>query len=115
TCYRLAAYINREQEIIPRGVIERAPSAELRPGQTDQDSLPPYNILDAILEAIIEKKLSFEQIVEQGYDRAMVKDVFRRVVINEFKHRQASPGLKVTSKAFGYGRRYPMARGGELF
>jgi NAD+ synthase (glutamine-hydrolysing) len=114
-CYRVAAYINRDKEIIPQEIIDRPPSAELRPNQTDQDSLPPYDILDKIVETIIEKNLSFEQIVEQGYNPAIVKDTFRRIVINEYKRRQASPGLKVTSKAFGYGRRYPIARGGEFF
>jgi NAD+ synthase (glutamine-hydrolysing) len=114
-CYRVAEFINRKREIIPREIIDRPPSAELRPNQTDQDSLPPYDILDSIVEAIIEKNLSFEQIVEQGFNPANVKDTFRRIVINEYKRRQASPGLKVTSKAFGYGRRYPIARGGEFF
>jgi NH3-dependent NAD+ synthetase len=114
-CYRVARYINREKEIIPQEVIERPPSAELRPNQTDQDSLPPYDMLDRLIEAIVEKNLSYEQIVEQGYDPAIAKDTFRRIVINEYKRRQASPGLKVTSKAFGYGRRFPIARGGEFF
>ena len=72
-------------------------------------------VLDDIVEGIIEKNLSFEQLVEAGYDPATVKDVFRRIVINEYKRRQASPGIKVTSKAFGYGRRFPIARGGEYF
>ncbi len=114
-CYRVAAYINREKEIIPQEIIERPPSAELRPNQTDQDSLPPYDMLDKLIEAIVERNLSFEEIIEQGYDPHIVKDTFRRIVINEYKRRQASPGLKVTSKAFGYGRRYPIARGGEFF
>ncbi|MBN1906415.1 MAG: NAD+ synthase [Deltaproteobacteria bacterium] len=114
-CYRVAAFINREKEIIPQEIIDRPPSAELRPNQTDQDSLPPYDMLDQLIEAIVEKNLSFEEIIEQGYDPAITKDTFRRIVINEYKRRQASPGLKVTSKAFGYGRRYPIARRGEFF
>jgi NAD+ synthetase len=114
-CYRVARYINREREIIPQEIIDRPPSAELRPNQTDQDSLPPYDMLDELIEAIVEKNLSYEQIVRKGHDPLIVKDTFRRIVINEYKRRQASPGLKVTSKAFGYGRRYPIARGGEFF
>jgi NAD+ synthase (glutamine-hydrolysing) len=114
-CYRVARYINRDMEIIPQEIIERPPSAELRPDQTDQDSLPPYEILDEIVEGIVENNLSYEQLVEKGYDPAIVKDTFRRIVINEYKRRQASPGIKVTSKAFGYGRRFPIARGGEFF
>ena len=114
-CYRVARYINRDMEIIPQEIIERPPSAELRPDQTDQDSLPPYEILDEIVEGIVENNLSYEQLVEKGYDPAIVKDTFRRIVINVYKRRQASPGIKVTSKAFGYGRRFPIARGGEFF
>jgi NAD+ synthetase len=114
-CYRVARFIYREIVIITQEIIARPPSAELRPNQTDQDSLPPYDMLDQLIENIVEKNLSFEEIVEQGYDPSIVKDTFRRIVINEYKRRQASPGLKVTSKAFGYGRRYPIARGGEFF
>ncbi|MGD9159008.1 MAG: NAD+ synthase [Desulfobacteraceae bacterium] len=114
-CYRVARYINRNNEIIPQEIIERPPSAELRPDQTDQDSLPPYEILDKIVEDIIEKNLSCEEIIKKGYEPAIVKDTFRRIVLNEYKRRQASPGIKVTSKSFGYGRRFPVARGGEFF
>ncbi len=114
-CYRVARYINRNEEIIPQEIIDRPPSAELRPNQTDQDSLPPYEILDEIVGCIVEKNLSMDQIVKKGYDRQTVMDTFRRIVINEYKRRQASPGLKITSKAFGYGRRFPIARGGEFF
>ena len=103
------------RDLIPQEIIERPPSAELRPDQTDQDSLPPYEVLDEIVEGIIEKNLSYEQLIEKGYDPKIVKDTFRRIVINEYKRRQASPGIKVTSKAFGYGRRFPIARGGEYF
>jgi len=113
--YRLAQHINREREVIPARVISRPPSAELRPNQTDQDSLPPYDVLDGILDAAIEKNLAFDDIVALGYDPAAVRDVLRRIVVNEYKRRQAAPGLKVTSKAFGYGRRYPIARGKEHY
>ena len=114
-CYRLARYINRNREIIPEEIISRPPSAELRYDQTDQDSLPPYDVLDNIVEAVVEKDLSFEDIVNRGYDPDMVKDIFGRIVKNEYKRRQAPPGLKITSKAFGYGRRYPIARGGDYY
>jgi NAD+ synthase (glutamine-hydrolysing) len=114
-CYRIAKYINKDQEIIPQRVISRPPSAELRPDQTDQDSLPPYDVLDGILDAVIEKNLAFDDIVALGYDPSTVRDVLRRIVLNEYKRRQAAPGLKVTSKAFGYGRRYPIARGKEHY
>jgi NAD+ synthetase len=114
-CYRIAKYINKDQEIIPPRVISRPPSAELRPDQTDQDSLPPYDVLDGILDAAIEKNLAFDDIVALGYEPATVRDVLRRIVVNEYKRRQAAPGLKVTSKAFGYGRRYPIARGKEHY
>lgn len=114
-CYRLAHHINREQEIIPDDIITRPPSAELRHDQKDQDTLPPYEILDGIVEAAVEKNLSLDDIIELGYDRDMVKDILRRIDINEHKRRQAAPGLKVTSKAFGYGRRYPIAKGREIF
>jgi NAD+ synthetase len=113
--YRLAQHINQEEEIIPARVIVRPPSAELRPNQTDQDSLPPYDVLDGILDAAIEKNLAFDDIVALGYDPSTVRDVLRRIVVNEYKRRQAAPGLKVTSKAFGYGRRYPIARGKEHY
>jgi len=109
--YRLAGYINREKEIIPSRVLSRPPSAELKPNQTDQDSLPPYEILDQILDLAVVRNLGFEDIVAMGFDPHTVGDVLRRIVTNEHKRRQAPPGLKVTTKAFGYGRRYPIARG----
>jgi NAD+ synthase (glutamine-hydrolysing) len=114
-CYRMAKHINRDEEIIPARIISRPPSAELRPDQTDQDSLPPYDVLDGILDAAIEENLAFDDIVALGYDPSAVRDVLRRIVVNEYKRRQAAPGLKVTSKAFGYGRRYPIARGKEHY
>jgi NAD+ synthase (glutamine-hydrolysing) len=114
-CYRIAAYINRNREIIPRRSLSRPPSAELRPDQTDQDILPPYEILDDILEAAVERNLGPDEIVALGHDRETVRDVLRRLAMNEYKRRQAPPGLKVTSKAFGYGRRYPIARGRQTY
>ncbi len=114
-CYRLAGYINRDREIIPDRVLTRPPSAELKPDQKDQDTLPPYEILDQILEAAVEKNLGFEDIVAMGHDPEIVRDVLRRLVMNEYKRRQASTGLKITTKAFGYGRRYPIARGKDAF
>ena len=114
-CYRIAAHINREKEIIPERILSRAPSAELKPDQTDQDTLPPYDVLDEILEVAVEKNLAFDEIVALGHDPDVVRDVLKRLVVNEYKRRQAPPGLKVTTKAFGYGRRYPIARGKQLF
>lgn len=114
-CYRLARHINQEGELIPERTISRPPSAELRPDQTDQDTLPPYEILDSIVEAVVEKNLAFEDIVALGHDPDHVTDLLRRIVTNEHKRRQAPPGLKITSKAFGYGRRYPIARGGRHY
>jgi NAD+ synthase (glutamine-hydrolysing) len=113
--YRLARHINREKEVIPQRVISRPPSAELRPGQTDQDTLPPYELLDKILDLAVVGNLGFDEIVARGFDPVTVKDVLKRIVVNEYKRRQAPPGLKVTTKAFGYGRRYPLARGKQLF
>jgi NAD+ synthetase len=114
-CYRLAKHINQDGEIIPKRVIERPPSAELKPDQTDQDTLPPYEVLDEILEAAVEKNLPLDDIVALGHDPQVVRDVMRRLLLNEYKRRQAPPGLKITTKAFGYGRRYPIARGKQPF
>lgn len=108
--YRLARWINREREIIPISSITKAPSAELRPNQTDQDSLPPYEILDAILDAYVVKGQSPEEIQAAGFDPAIVKRVVKLITFSEYKRRQAAPGLKVTSKAFGIGRRIPVAQ-----
>jgi NAD+ synthetase len=107
--YRLAAYINREKEIIPRNTIERPPTAELRPNQTDQDSLPEYDILDGILHLRVEEQLSIEEIVARGYERPIVEKMVRLIQANEYKRRQAATGLKVTTRAFGTGRRMPIA------
>ncbi|HVZ19174.1 MAG TPA: NAD+ synthase [Terriglobales bacterium] len=112
--YRLANYVNREREIIPRATITKAPSAELRPNQTDQDSLPPYDVLDAILVDYIEDYKAAEQIAkDHGFDLALVKSVMRMVDRNEYKRQQAAVGLKISEKAFGVGRRMPIAAKSE--
>ena len=108
--YGLAHFINREEEIIPARIIEKAPSAELKPDQTDQDDLPPYEILDSILKGYIEDLKGAGELVKSGFDPKLVEDVISRVDRNEYKRHQAAPGLKVTTKAFGYGRRYPLAQ-----
>lgn len=107
--YRLARFINRERELIPPSSIAKPPSAELRPGQTDQDTLPPYEVLDPILELYVDEGRSPEDIVRSGFDRRVVAWVVAAVDRNEYKRRQAAPGLKVSSKAFGAGRRLPIA------
>ncbi len=108
--YRLARWINRGPEVIPAASITKPPSAELRPNQTDQDSLPPYETLDAILEHYVVHGRSPAEIVKLGFAAETVKQVIRLIDINEYKRRQAAPGLKVTSKAFGLGRRFPIAQ-----
>jgi NAD+ synthase (glutamine-hydrolysing) len=107
--YDLANYINRKSEIIPRAIIEKPPSAELKPNQVDQDTLPPYPILDEILHYYIEEVYSVEEITNLGFNPEVVKWVAKMVEKNEYKRKQAAPGLKVTSKAFGVGRRMPIA------
>jgi NAD+ synthetase len=107
--YDLAHYVNREREIIPRSSLTKAPSAELRPNQTDQDTLPPYDVIDRVIEGYIERDLDLASIVASGIDRAVAEDIVGRIDRNEYKRRQAAPGLKITSKAFGVGRRYPIA------
>lgn len=108
--YRLARWINRGGEVIPDRVLTRPPTAELRPNQTDQDSLPPYDVLDAILEAYVERHESVEEIARLGYDPALVREVTGKVDNNEYKRNQSAPGLKITGKAFGSGRRLPIAQ-----
>jgi NAD+ synthase (glutamine-hydrolysing) len=108
--YQVARWINREREIIPRSTIEKAPSAELKPNQTDQDTLPPYEILDEILRLYVEENLSARDIISHGFDEKTVRWVQRRIDLNEYKREQAAPGLKVTSRAFGLGRRMPIAQ-----
>ncbi len=105
--YELSKYVNRERELIPQRTITKAPTAELKPGQKDQDDLPPYDLLDQILELHLEQGVGVEEIAHLGYDKKMVLDIVRRVRLNEYKRKQAPMGLKVTSKAFGYGRRFP--------
>jgi NAD+ synthase (glutamine-hydrolysing) len=108
--YALSRYVNRVKEIIPWATIEKPPSAELRPGQMDTDSLPPYEVLDPILEAYVERYCSAEQIAEeQGVDVGLVKSVLQLVERSEYKRQQAAPVLKVTKKSFGMGRRFPIA------
>lgn len=107
--YELAGFINREKEIIPLNSIIKPPSAELKPNQFDQDSLPPYDVLDGILKAYIEEARSVEEIVRMGFEKKIVHEIIRKVSRNEYKRRQAAPGIKVTSKAFGSGRRMPIA------
>lgn len=108
--YELARFRNRKQEVIPEGCFTKPPSAELRPNQTDQDSLPPYDLLDQILALYVEQDRSPEEIVEQGLPARTVEEVIERVDHNEYKRRQAAIGIKVTSRAFGSGRRLPIAQ-----
>ena len=108
--YRLARWINRDREVIPSASITKAPSAELRPDQTDQDSLPPYEVLDAILEGYVVRSRSAAQLIADGHGEAAVRRVVRLIDGAEYKRRQAAPGLKVTTKAFGVGRRVPIAQ-----
>jgi NAD+ synthase (glutamine-hydrolysing) len=107
--YKLAAYINRDKEIIPQNTIQRPPTAELKPDQKDQDTLPEYDILDGILKLRVEDQLSIEEIIAKGYERQTVEKVLRMIYLNEYKRRQAAIGLKVTTRAFGPGRRMPIA------
>ncbi len=109
--YKLARFANSPGERIPQACFGKAPSAELRPNQTDQDTLPPYDLLDIILKAYIEEKLSAQEIVAKyGIDPVLVSETIRRVTSAEYKRQQAAPTLKVTAKAFGVGRRYPIAQ-----
>jgi NAD+ synthetase len=108
--YDLCRYINREREVIPAAILEKPPSAELRPGQKDTDSLPPYEVLDPILEAYVERYETPEAIAAQhGFDLELVRSVVKLVERSEYKRQQAAPVLKVTEKAFGTGRRFPIA------
>ena len=108
--YSLSRWINRDREIIPGSTIEKAPSAELRPNQTDQDALPPYDQLDAILALYVEENLPVSAIIARGHDEALVRRITSLVDLNEYKREQAAPGLKVTGRAFGMGRRLPLAQ-----
>jgi len=109
--YRIANFINRNGEIIPEAIVTKAPSAELRPDQTDQDSLPPYELLDKILRMYLEENKEMEEISQMIGDKEIVKNILRLVDHNEFKRRQAAPALRVSNKAFGYGRRFPIVQG----
>jgi len=109
--YKIAREINAERPVIPESTLQKPPSAELRPGQIDQDSLPPYDVLDEILAAHVEDGLDTQALVAAGFERAVVEKVLRLVRISEYKRRQLPPGLKITGKAFGTGRRYPVAQG----
>jgi len=101
--------------VIPRATIEKPPSAELRPDQKDSDSLPPYEVLDAILEDFVEESSSAEEIARaRNFDLDLVRRVIRMVERSEYKRQQAAPGIKITEKAFGYGRRFPIAAKSEL-
>jgi len=108
--YELARHINREREIIPANTLEKPPSAELAPDQKDEDSLPPYPVLDEILRLYVEEGRSTDEIAARGHDRPTVRDVIRKVDLNEYKRKQAAPGLKTTPIAFGVGRRIPIVQ-----
>ena len=108
--YQICHFLNQGREVIPARTITKAPSAELAPNQRDQDDLPPYEVLDPILTAYLEDNQSVAEIIDLGFDEVVVRDVVRRVTTNEHKRKQAPMGLKVTSKAFGYGRRYPTSQ-----
>ena len=108
--YRISKWVNRNGEVIPKSSIEKAPSAELRPDQKDQDSLPPYEELDRILESYVVNEGSIGGMVKKGISRAVAEEVVRKIDYSEYKRRQAAPGIKVTTKAFGMGRRVPLAQ-----
>jgi NAD+ synthetase len=108
--YKIARWVNREKTLIPENSISKPPSAELRPDQTDQDSLPPYETLDAILDLHVVKNLGRAEIIARGFDAAVVSDVLNKINFSEYKRRQAAPGLKISPRAFGMGRRIPIAQ-----
>jgi len=113
--YRLSAYVNSRRPVIPQATIEKSPSAELRPDQKDSDSLPPYDVLDAILEDYVEESSSAERIARvHNFDPDLVRRVIRMVERSEYKRQQAAPGIKISAKAFGYGRRFPIAAKSEF-
>ena len=109
--YRLSHWRNSQGLAIPSRVIERAPSAELKPDQTDQDTLPPYEVLDAVVERYMERDMSAEQIAGMGYDLQAVRQVVRLIQLNEYKRRQAPPGVRITPRGFGKDWRYPITSG----
>jgi NAD+ synthase/NAD+ synthase (glutamine-hydrolysing) len=113
--YSLSRYVNSLKPVIPQSTIDKPPSAELRPGQMDSDTLPPYEVLDNILEDYVEDYRTAEQIAaDRGYDVRLVRDVVRMIERSEYKRQQAAPGLKITPKAFGFGRRFPIAQKSEV-
>ncbi|HEX3584600.1 MAG TPA: NAD+ synthase [Candidatus Angelobacter sp.] len=113
--YNLSRYVNSLKPVIPQSTIDKPPSAELRPGQQDSDTLPPYEVLDNILEDYVEDYRTAEQIAaDRGYDVRLVRDVVRMIERSEYKRQQAAPGLKITPKAFGFGRRFPIAQKSEV-
>ncbi|MGE5324284.1 MAG: NAD+ synthase [Actinomycetota bacterium] len=113
--YRLSRYVNSRKPVIPESTFTKPPSAELRPGQKDSDTLPPYEILDNILEDYVEDYRTAEQIAAaRGYEIKLVRDVIRMIERSEYKRQQAAPGIKITPKAFGYGRRFPIAQKSEI-
>jgi NAD+ synthetase len=108
--YALSRYVNREREVIPRAILEKPPSAELRPGQLDTDSLPPYDVLDPLVEAYVERYMPMQAIADQqGLDLRLVQKIVKLIEQSEYKRQQAAPVLKVTAKSFGNGRRFPIA------
>lgn len=109
--YKIAEYVNRDKEIIPKEILDKPPSAELKPNQTDQDTLPPYELLDKILRMYLEENKEFNEIKNIIGDAEVVDKVLRMVDFSEYKRRQAAPALRISSKAFGYGRRYPIVQG----
>ena len=113
--YRLSRYVNSRNPVIPQATLEKPPSAELRPGQMDSDSLPPYDVLDVILEDYVEQSHSIEEIArDHGFDVGLVRSVVRMIERNEYKRQQAAPGIKISPKAFGYGRRFPIAAKADI-
>jgi NAD+ synthase (glutamine-hydrolysing) len=107
--YQIACLINKEKEVIPQRIIQKPPSAELKPDQLDQDDLTSYEVLDGVLKAYIEDNKAADEIIGMGFEQSIVRDIISRVDRNEYKRHQSPPGLKVTSKSFGYGRRHPIA------
>ncbi|MFQ5554003.1 MAG: NAD(+) synthase, partial [Acidimicrobiia bacterium] len=106
--YELAHWRNRRGDVIPQAILEKAPSAELRPDQRDDDSLPPYEILDAVLERYVERDLAVDAIVAEGFDESIVGRIAAMVDHNEYKRRQSAPGVRITQKGFGKDRRLPI-------
>lgn len=106
--YQLAEYINQDKIIIPDNIITRPPSAELAEGQKDEDSLPPYSILDEILALYLDEELSIEEIAQKGFDKTLIKEIVRMIYLNEYKRQQSPPGIRIHHKAFGRDRRYPI-------